>query len=136
MGNITENILISEKIIVMNKPYKYAVERIKEGDVTNNLIWHSGCPYDYFTYKTRKYKNDAGGYYLEEYKIWKVKLPDGKTKFFKDAVFNAPWQVGGNSGQVRSLLPLTKDEALTICKESADEYIKDACIKFVENMNE
>jgi len=111
--------------------WKYAVDLIERGEATNNLIFHSRLPYDTYIYTTKEYPNDAGGYYPEEYLIWKVKLPNGELKYFQDRSYNAPWQVGGNSGHIRDLKPLTEDEAIEICRTEAESPKE--CIDFIKN---
>jgi len=111
--------------------WKYAVESIRKGEASNNLIWHSGLPHKTYVYTTKEYPNDAGGTYLDEFILWKVKLPDGEIKYFQDESYNAPWQVGGNSGHVRDLRPLTKGEAIGICRTEAD--YPEECINFIKD---
>ncbi len=56
--------------------------------------------------KSEKFENDFGGFYTEE----TFKVTDSEGVHYIDVVYDAPWQVGGNSGQVRELRPLKKDE--------------------------
>jgi hypothetical protein len=49
----------------------------------------------------KKYPQEVG-YYSE--KTYKVR--DNQGKEYLDKVYNAPWQVGGNSGAVRELIPI------------------------------
>lgn len=53
----------------------------------------------------KKIKNSVGGHYEEILKVYQ--LPDG---LYCDRIYKAPWQVGGNSGQVRKIFKLRKEE--------------------------
>ena len=60
--------------------------------------------------------NDCGGYYDREYRLYRI-IYEGYPVLVYDEYFNAPWQIGGNSGQVRYAVGVTMEEALDLLQE-------------------
>ena len=90
------------------------IQKIEAGEpITDNDLFYARKTRQIETrYKAvdqRLIKNDAGGYYTETTYHIKVITPN-KTYYFEDVIYDAPWQIGGNSGQIRTLKPITEED--------------------------
>jgi len=88
-------------------------QKLEAGEVTNNDLFYARKSNQIQTlYKAvdqRFIKNNSGGFYTETIYHIKVTTPH-KTYYFKDIVYDAPWQLGGNSGQIRKLTPIKQED--------------------------
>ena len=88
-------------------------QKLDAGDITNNDLIHARKSNQIQTlYKAvdqHFIKNNSGGYYTETTYHIQVTTPD-KTYYFKDIIYDAPWQQGGNSGQIRKLTPIKQED--------------------------
>jgi len=60
--------------------------------------------------------NNCGGYYEREYRLHRI-IYEGYPVLVYEDYFDAPWQIGGNSGHVRYAVGVTVEEALDLLQE-------------------
>ena len=85
-------------------------KQVINGDVSSNDIHYmvlAGIQVDQKILGEEYFPNDAGGVYKETIRKITIRFPDGMHREFIDAIFDAPWQVGGNGGNIRQLIPLS-----------------------------
>ena len=84
-------------------------DKVVRGEISSNdlpYMMQAGIQVEQEILREKLIPNDAGGVYKETVRKITVRFPDGMHRDFIDNIYDAPWQVGGNGGNIRELIPL------------------------------